>query len=439
MKSKRGNGEGTFYFSEKKKLWVAQRIIGLKPDGKPRRITTYGKTKEEASRKLDEMERNAPVYGEDPAATICDIIRMRANDDLASNLIKLTTYNRRMHTLKIIEKTPIDVYGSTFATMKAKDLSEIKIKYFYQQLTSYSNSVISKVSVELNAAFAYALKKKIIKENPIEGIKRPKSEKKTKKVTSLSLSEQKRFIEILNNEERGNRYRTQFLLMLYTGMRMGEVNALTLKDVNFTFERIMISKTVSMGENDKPIISDTTKTVNGMRTLTMGATVKALLKKYVDEEYIPNKDELLFLTTGGGVIPTASANAVFCSIIKKYGIIPIHETFEPLTKPHKYKKYTYYEKDGDGFRILPKLAPVGWEKNYSSYYRKKLVAEKDYNQHMLRHTFATRCLENGIDIKTLSQILGHSDIKITLNTYCDVLENFQAEQMGKIDLFLQSL
>lgn len=439
MKNKRGNGEGSFYYSEKKKYWIGQKVIGLKPDGKPRRITAYGNTKQEAAKKLKEKEKTAPVYGENPAATICDIVLMRANDDLAANRIKMTTYNRRLHTLAIIERIPLDIYGSTFKTMKAKDVNEMKIKYFYRQLTSYSNSVISKISVELNAAFRYAFQKKIIKENPIEGIRRPKSEKKTRKVTSLTLSEQKRFIEVLNNEERGNHFRTQFLLMLYTGMRMGEVNALTLDDVNFTFNRIMITKTVSMGENDKPIISDSTKTDKGTRTLTMSATVKALLKRYVDEEYKPNRDELLFLTTNGGIIPTAQANNAFTAIIRKYEILKLRETFIPLDKPHSYKKYSYYEKTDEGFKALPKDPPEDWETNFSSYYRKKTVAEKDFNQHMLRHTFATRCLENGIDIKTLSQILGHADIKITLNTYCDVLESFQAEQMEKIDLFLQSL
>ncbi len=53
--------------------------------------------------------------------------------------------------------------------------------------------------------------------------------------------------------------------------------------------------------------------------------------------------------------------------------------------------------------------------------------------HSLRHTFATRCIEAGMQPKVLQHILGHSDIKITLNTYCDAFESFQNENIAKTD------
>ena len=59
--------------------------------------------------------------------------------------------------------------------------------------------------------------------------------------------------------------------------------------------------------------------------------------------------------------------------------------------------------------------------------------------HSLRHTFATRCIEAGMQPKVLQHILGHSDIKITLNTYCDAFENFQNENIAKTDEYFADM
>lgn len=59
--------------------------------------------------------------------------------------------------------------------------------------------------------------------------------------------------------------------------------------------------------------------------------------------------------------------------------------------------------------------------------------------HSLRHTFATRCIEAGMQAKVLQHLLGHSDIRITLNTYCDAFESFQRENIAMADEYLASM
>ena len=54
---------------------------------------------------------------------------------------------------------------------------------------------------------------------------------------------------------------------------------------------------------------------------------------------------------------------------------------------------------------------------------------------MLRHTFATRCIENGVSPVVLQKILGHNDIQVTLNTYTDVLNEFKEKEIEKIENF----
>jgi integrase len=180
-----------------------------------------------------------------------------------------------------------------------------------------------------------------------------------------------------------------------------------------------------------------TKTDAGMRLLEMTPTLKSLLQDYIDNHYIDNKEQLLFYDRNKTYVTTSQVNLNFKRLICRYQIIPIHEEITPLSKKKRnkisYKKYTYYKKVGNDFELLKKEPPTDWDKNFNNYYFKDLVAEKEYSQHMLRHTFATRCIENEVDYKTLSEILGHSDIMVTLNTYCDVIGKFKKQQFSKIE------
>lgn len=64
--------------------------------------------------------------------------------------------------------------------------------------------------------------------------------------------------------------------------------------------------------------------------------------------------------------------------------------------------------------------------------RYKIAESADgYNQHQLRHTYATRCIESGMNAKVLQHKLGHHDIRITLNTYADVFAQFEDSEDDK--------
>ena len=68
------------------------------------------------------------------------------------------------------------------------------------------------------------MKRKIISDNPMLDVRKPKSTKKTKKIRALTLDEQKKLVEVIRNEN--VRYAEQMLISMFTGMRMGEINAL---------------------------------------------------------------------------------------------------------------------------------------------------------------------------------------------------------------------
>ena len=81
----------------------------------------------------------------------------------------------------------------------------------------------------------------------------------------MTVDEQKKLIDVLKSED--IRYSEQMLLSMFTGMRMGEINALEVGDINFNDRTIRVCKTVSRGLNGKTYISNSTKTKAGMRTI----------------------------------------------------------------------------------------------------------------------------------------------------------------------------
>lgn len=420
---KRGNGEGTFFYNEQRGCWVGQKYI----DGKRRSVT--GKRKKDCEDKLKELERAAALQTPAGAGklTLGFLIESKIEDDFEINLICANTKKTRMDSL-----TVINAHG--IGKKAIQKITEADLKAFFKSVKHYSNSRINKLYQPIKWAFTYALNRGIIQRNPFLDIVKPLSDKDDKKVTALTVDEQRRLIEVLNGPARDNAYRCQFLLILATGMRPGEVNALTLKDVNFTFNTITVLKTVSRDENGKACIKNKTKTASGMRTLRMTSMARELLQDYIQNEYRPNPEQLLFIGHGKRkVIASAQMNDSFTRLVERFDIVPLRRVPTPLPTKRAFKEYTYMRRLKDGTFKKMKDKPADWETHFSRYYYTAFVPEKSYNQHMLRHTFATRCLESGVDYKTLSETLGHADITVTLNTYCDVMGEFHDRQMDLIE------
>ena len=191
-------------------------------------------------------------------------------------------------------------------------------------------------------------------------IKLPKTEKN--KIIILNKNDKKKLEEYIQLNL--NEYTLGILLSLQAGLRIGEVCALKWKDIDLDTGIISINKTISRvsnfekkGKKTKLILMEA-KTKNSIRQIPINYKLIELLKKFKK-----NKNDNYFVL---------SSNNNFT---------------DPRTYYYKYKS------------ILKKI---------------KL---NNYKYHTLRHTFATNCIELGLDPKSLSEILGHSDIKITLSLY----------------------
>lgn len=206
-------------------------------------------------------------------------------------------------------------------------------------------------------------------------IKMPSTAKK--ELCILSAEDQNRLeLELLDNMQED---KLLIYIALYTGLRIGEVCALRWEDIELNSKVIYVRQTVS-----RSWVSE-----NGSKRSVLSVT--------------PPKTHSSFRC-----IPICS---------KLYRII---ESF-PYRKAHGYVSTNTTQKF---------ISPRTFEYRYKRVL--KIAGVTSVNFHALRHTFATRCIERGVDVKTLSEILGHANAAITLNTYVHSSLELKRSQLEKI-------
>ena len=381
-RNRRERGQGSFRYFDNGR--VEYRISYTDEIGDSfKKSFTAGSEQECLERAYEWIKRHEKVEnGVDAESSIVDILKNRFEIDYKMNYINESGYGRKIESLKILERSHI-------GNVPIYKLQKRHIEDYLGSITHYSNSVIEKIFLQLKLAFAIAYEKGLIERNIMlsRDIRRPRSDKPDKKVRALTLEEQKILVDALSNKRYNygsNDYHLQLFIELYSGMRMGEINALRSKDIDFDNNVIHVRGTVSLGIDHKPFLKGSTKTYAGLRDVPISDKLRPYLQEAIDN-YKPNPQGLLFFNRRTkGVLATNMVNSSFQRLCKDVG--------------------------------LPKTG-----------------------QHCLRHTFATRCIESGVPPVVLKTWLGHKDIHVTLDTYTDVFKTMDNEAMDKVNKYLTKI
>lgn len=193
----------------------------------------------------------------------------------------------------------------------------------------------------------------------------------------LSLLEEQRLLSVLFRDF--DRYKLGVFICLYTGIRIGELCALQWKNVSLSENAIKIEHTMQRLQS---------KDLNAMQKTRIIVTEP---KSYAALRTIPLPEFVIEVIKPFVSVPNAYVLSGECRTI-----------IEPRTMQNRFKTYLVEGQINDA------------------------------NFHSLRHTFATRCVEAGFDVKTLSEILGHSSVKITLDKYVHSSMQLKRNNMEKL-------
>lgn len=361
--------------------WEGRIIIGHKKNGSPMFKSVFGKTQKSTLKQLHQL---IDLYRDVDLTEEC---RMTLGEWLDKWLDEYMLFTIKESTLRSY-RTMADHYIKRYIGNKQLVyLTTADIQRLYNKIKKegrvvshpihkkqLSDSMVRSVHMLLHQALDVAVKERLIVRNPTQGTTIPKQRKTEKQVLNDNQ------LEIFLNAIKEELYWYDFFYVeIMTGLRRGEICGLKWEDINFIENTLSVKRSISKKTGGGIVVGET-KTGAGMRTMVIPPSVVEIL----EQRKTKSMSEWIF----------------------PYPINPTNPLYPDLA----YRKL-------HGILQKAELPLIRF--------------------HDLRHTFATHAMQGGVDAKTLSGILGHTDASFTLDTYTHVTSDMQRNASVVVNTMMQ--
>ena len=376
MAKRRPSGDGMVRKREDGR-WEGRIVVGHKENGEPIFRYVLAKTQKEL---LAKLHRDMDIYQD---AQLTEDSRMTLGEWLDRWMEEYGAVTLRPNTLRSYEQY-IRCYVKPYLGGKiVSRVTRLDIQKLYRKLKKegrvhdhpeygheLSDSMVLRIHAMLHRCLKDAERDHIVPYNPTDGVKLPKSNYKPKQV--LDREQMDAFLAAVDKNEI---WRDFFYTELTTGLRRGEICGLMWRDFDENAGTLKILRSVNVPKRGEMEIGET-KTERGRSTIRLPPSTVQRLKE---------------------------------------------------RKKHAVSQWIFPEP----------LAPEKPVRPSAAYYWMKVLLKEAGLPHIrfhdLRHTFATMALENGMDIKTLSAMLGHVSAATTLDIYTHITSDMLSEAAAKID------
>lgn len=303
-----------------------------------------------------------------------------------------------------------------FGKNKLVDLKRSDVRGYYNYLAEERHiqvNTIDSIHTVLHQVLELGVEDDYLRYNPSDNaLKELKKARnfETKRRRALTVPEQELFESFLSKQGQYHRWYPIFIIMLYTGMRVGEITGLRWCDIDLEDETISVNHTLvyydKRDEERCTFSINTTKTKAGDRTIPMLPKVKdafIMEKEYQVECGLKSKAvvdgyrDFIFVNRFGNVQHQGTLNKALRRIIRDCN-------YDVLDRDHS-----------EDVTILPK-----------------------FSNHSLRHTFTTRMCEAGVNIKAMQSILGHADAETTLDIYAEATKDLKKSELISFEKFFNN-
>ena len=389
MAKRRGDGEGSIT-KRKDGKWQGSVLTGYNPEtGKPVRKYFYGRTRKEVQEKINEVAPKvaAGTYREPTKMTVAEWFTTWLNDYMKPSL-RPTTWESHKYQ---VDGHIIPALGH----LRLAQLQTAHIQRLYNDKLQggrldgkpggLSPKSVRYIHTVIHSCLEQARKESMITINPAGAVRLPKLEKP--EIKYLGTAEAAIFLAMA----RESKHFAAFYLALSTGMRRGELLALRWKDIDFEAEQLTVNQGL-VRISGKGLVFQEPKTALSNRVISLAPAVAQVLKEHREQQ------------TDGRIMAGAAYNS-------ELDLVFSNELGEPIC-PRAFTRV---------FERLVKKAGL------------------NVTFHGLRHTFATLALQEGVDVKTIQETLGHHSAAFTMDVYSNVTAKMRREAADRVSNLLASL